>query len=145
MASIGASTLNTPIQLPPSNDNPPAGLFIIKSGSTPLTTYAIKDNTIGGIAELVRAYPNQTLTVSLIPLSTGEVTGTFLNDSITFSQGNLFASIIITTPEVSGRYILKTPSSPIPLVIEVSGPIQPSTTDNSKPWRTFNWVWNSFK
>jgi hypothetical protein len=151
-ASVGISreqdiaTLQVkPIQLeaPLSDETTPAGLFIIKSGDSILTTYATYDKALGGLAQLVRVSPNQLLTTSLIPQSTGEVSALYLGQNILFAKDSLFASASIQTPSQGGRYILKTASSPLPLIIEVIAPIQ-TEQPTKKPWGIFHFIWKWF-
>jgi hypothetical protein len=70
------------------------------------------------------------------------VTATYLGQQLTLTQGSLFATTYIQTPQTGGRYILKTTSSPIPLLIDVSAPTEPIPQHN--PWGVFNWLWKWF-
>jgi hypothetical protein len=135
-----ASLATKPVEL--SNTDIDSGQFIIKSGETILTTYATYDSNTG-LSQLVKVSPNQSLNISLIPLSTGEVTATYLDQTLTFNTSDEFASTNITTPQNGGRYILRTSSSPIPLLIEVVGEVVEQAPE-AKPWGIFNFVWEWF-
>jgi hypothetical protein len=134
-----ASLVKRPVEL--SNTNLDPGQFVIKSGGTTITTYVTYDSNVG-LAQMVKVSPNQLLSISLIPLSTGEVTATYLDQTLTFTQSSEFASANITTPSSPGRYLLKTASSPLALLIEVEEPV--SVKKESKPWGIFNFVWRLF-
>ncbi len=133
-----ASLVKRPVEL--SNTNLDPGQFVIKSGGTTITTYVTYDSNVG-LAQMVKVSPNQLLNISLIPLSTGEVTASYLDQTLTFTQSSEFASTNITTPSAGGRYLLKTTSSPLPLLIEVEVPVEKV---ESKPWGIFNFVWKLF-
>ncbi|MEY4440435.1 MAG: hypothetical protein RLY49_61 [Candidatus Parcubacteria bacterium] len=109
---------------PLSDESTPPGLFIIYSGETQLNSYATYDKSAGGLAQLVKVSPNQSLRINLVPQSTGAVSATYLGQNIQFNQGQLFATTYIQTPSTGGRYILKSPSSPVPLLIEVAEPVK---------------------
>jgi hypothetical protein len=146
MASVGiakeqdlATLATNPVSLQnPSIDNTPPGLFIVTSGTQELTSYATYDKAAGGLAQLVKTAPNQSLTISLIPQSQGDVTATYLGHTVTFTQSTPFASTYIETPSQGGRYILKTTSSPIPLLIDV---IEPPQTEPIKKENIFIRIW----
>jgi hypothetical protein len=142
MAMLQANPV--PLDAPLSDGATPPGLFIIRSGQTTLTSYATYDASLGGLAQLVKTAPTQSLSLSLIPQSEGQVTALYLGQTITFTKGSLFASTQIQTPSQGGRYILKSASSPIPLLIEVIAPIQPETPAK-KPWGIFNFLWKLFQ
>ena len=122
------------------------GHFIARQGIQPITTYATYDISLGGIAEMIKVSTNQQISISLVPLSTGEVTATYLNQTLNFTQGKSFYTTTITTPFEPGRYVLKTSSSPIPLIIEVTNPapITPKPQEVQKSWNPFNFVWKLF-
>ena len=122
------------------------GHFIARQGIQPITTYATYDAKLGGLAELIKVNPNQQITISLVPLSTGDVTANYLNQTLNFVKGKSFHSTDITTPFEPGRYTLKTASSPIPLIIEVTGPTPttPKPQTETKSWNPFNFVWKLF-
>jgi hypothetical protein len=141
---IASLALNpVPLATPRSDESTPPGLFIINSGGHTLTSYVTYDKAVGGLAQLVTVSPGQSLNISLIPQSTGPVTATYLGQDITFAQGSLFATSYITSPAHGGRYVLKTTSSPIPLLIDVIAPIQ-EEVPVSKPWGIFNFIWKWF-
>ena len=122
------------------------GHFIARQGIQPITTFATYDANLGGVAELIKVNPNQQITLSLIPLSIGEVTATYLNQTLNFVKGNTYHTATLTTPFEPGRYVLRTSSSPVALIIEVTGlePIAPKQEQESKPWGIFNFVWKLF-
>jgi len=122
------------------------GHFIATMGIQPITTFATYDANLGGLAELIKVSTNQQIKISLVPLSTGDVTATYLNQSLIFTKGKSFYSVDITTPFEPGRYVLKTASSPIPLIIEVTNPqpIAPQQQTENKPWNILNFVWKLF-
>ena len=154
MASVGVSkeqdiahlTQNPArLEAPLSDEVTPPGLFIIRSGETTLTSYATYDASLGGLAQLVKVSPNQSLHISLIPQSTGQVTATYLGQTITFTQGSLFATTYVQTPSTGGRYILKTPSSSIPLLIDVIEPLKVEEPQKQSIFiRIWNWIKESF-
>jgi len=117
----------------------PPGLFIIKSGETTLKTYLTYVPGVG-LAQLVKVSPNQLLQLSLIPQSTGQVTATYLDKVLVFTD-SIPAQTTLNTPASPGQYILETVSAPIPLLIEV---IPPPTQEESKPWGIFNFAWEWF-
>lgn len=130
-----------PIRLtPPTEDIP--GLFIITSGTQTISSYATYDSITGGLAQLIKVSPNQLLTLSLIPQSTGPVSATYLDQTLTFTD-TLPATTYLSTPAHAGRYILKTSSSPIPLLIDVIA-LQPIQPPQSKPWGPLNFIWKLF-
>jgi hypothetical protein len=96
MAMLQANPV--PLDAPLSDETTPPGLFIIRSGQTTLTSYATYDASLGGLVQLVKTAPTQSLTISLIPQSEGQVTALYLGQSITFTKGSLFASAQIQTP-----------------------------------------------
>jgi hypothetical protein len=147
IASVGfskeqelAALTQAPVKIPSLTEQelPPPGLFIITSGTQTLTTYATYDKSAGGLAQLVYTSPDQSLTLSLIPQSTGDVLATYLGQTLLFTQGSLTASTQIQTPTTGGRYILKTSSSPIPLLIEV---IEPVKIEEQKKENIFMRAW----
>jgi len=138
LASLSSKPL---ILKAPENDIPP-GHFVVKSGEQNITTYATYDSGVGGLAELIKVSPNQSLTIDLIPLSTGPVTATYLGETINFVNGNGFSRVGITSPGTGGRYVLKTASSPIPLLIEVIEPVKEVVVEKQG---AFNWLWKWFK
>jgi hypothetical protein len=122
---------------------PPPGHFVIKSGEETLTTYATYDTGVGGLAELVKVSPNQLINISLVPLSTGVVTATYLDQVLTFTLTSDSYTTNITTPANPGRYVLKTASSPVTLLIDVVAPVV-EVVPETKPWGIFNFVWEWF-
>jgi hypothetical protein len=147
MGSVGLSTEQdlasltaNPEQLEaPDEDNLPPGLFLIKSGNNILTSYATYDQAGGGLAQLVKVSPSQSLSISLVPLSTGEVNAEYLGQTITFQSSNNLSIAYITSSNNAGRYVLTTQSSPIPLLIEVEVPTEQVPT--KKPWGIFYFIW----
>jgi photosystem II stability/assembly factor-like uncharacterized protein len=147
MGSVGLSTEQdlasltaNPEQLEtPDEENLPPGLFVIKSGNNILTSYATYDQASGGLAQLVKVSPSQSLSISLVPLSTGEVTAEYLGQTITFQSSGNLSIAYITSSNNAGRYVLKTASSPIPLLIEVEVPTEQAPT--KKPWGIFYFIW----
>jgi len=117
------------------------GLFIVKSGESTLTTYATYDKTVGGIAQLIKTSPNQSLTVSLIPQGGGEVSATYLGQPLMFTQSTTYATAYITTPASGGRYVFTTSGSPTALLIEV---IEPVVIEAPKQESFFTKLWKWF-
>jgi hypothetical protein len=138
-----ASLAFRPLELKIDDEVPP-GHFVIKSGETKIATYVVYDQSIKSIAQLVKLSPNQSINISLIPVSTGEVTATYLDQTLTFNQGSQFVDVNITTPTNPGRYIIKTSSSPTPLLLEVVGGVVKEPEQELKPWGVFNFVWRWF-
>ncbi len=74
------------------------GHFVVRTGIQPITTFVTYDTNLGGLAELIKASPNQSLSISLVPLSTGEVTATYLNQVLAFVKGKSYHSANLTNP-----------------------------------------------
>jgi hypothetical protein len=134
-----------PINLP-NQEKPEPGKFVIKSGNTELISSVTYDISLKTVAQLIKVSPNESLSVLLIPLSEGDVKATYLDQVLNFknTESNIYF-VDINTPFSPGRYILKTESSPIPLIIEVIAPqTETTTTDTSKPWGVPNFIWKLF-
>ncbi|MCX6717887.1 MAG: hypothetical protein NTU76_04430 [Candidatus Taylorbacteria bacterium] len=134
------SLIRNPLVLLPRTGNEIPGLFSISNGSTTLRTYLVND--LGNLAQSVRVASGTKLTISLTPTITGEITG-LLNNSKTvyFSNNGNIAYANITLG--SGRHVLKTSASPLPLIIEVLSPAPASqTTNSSTPWlyKVLDWL-----
>jgi hypothetical protein len=132
------SLTRQPIKLPASDDTP--GLFMVSNGTTTLDNY-IANDLKKGLVQLVYVKTGDVLNVSLIPLSTGKVTGKFDGKDISFIQSpGKMVSSIITASTTPGKYFLTTQSAPLPLMIEV---LSPPPSNPVKPpgfWtRVVNW------
>jgi hypothetical protein len=127
-----ASLANNPIILKnPVMDEIPPGHFVVESLGQNVVTYITYDKTLGGLVELVKVSPNQPLTISLISLTKGRVSATYLNENLIFI-GDPLATVDIVAPEKSGKYLLNTASSPIALVIEVENSLSTDNQENNQ-------------
>ncbi|MFA5299196.1 MAG: hypothetical protein WC389_13475, partial [Lutibacter sp.] len=139
-----ASLVVKPVIIDTTPEETP-GHFVVKNNGQKIETYVIYDPRASGLSELVRVLPNQMLNLSVVSSSpiNNIATASYLNKTIYFSkEGNILAAQIIT-PEISGKYLLKSDVSPVSLVIEVIEPPKVENT-NSKPWGIFNFVWKLF-
>ena len=150
LASAGVSTeqdlasiRQRPILLPPAKKDIP-GLFIVRSWNKLVNSY-VSSEAKASIVELVRVGPNDPLNISLVPLSSGKVTGKFEGKIISFakSSGKQF-SVSVFSPSTPGKYLLSTPSSPIPLVIEVTSPVAPSKPVMAEKKGWLSWLTDIF-
>lgn len=132
-----------PLTIPATQDVPP-GLFLIRSGGMDVPTYVTYE---GGLAQLIKVLPNQSLTISFIPLSTGPVSATYLGQDVSFAPSGSFVSANITTPSRGGRFIMRTESSPLPLLIDVEVPVQAAPTEEKKSFfqSVISWFSSLFK
>jgi hypothetical protein len=149
IASVGVSTqqniatlATSPAKIPPpaTEEDTPPGLFVVYSGNTKLSSYVTYDQNVGGLAQLIKTSPKQSLKVTLNPQSQGEIIANYLGNKVTFNQGEIMATSYIVTPDSAGRYIFKTDSSPIALLVEVIQPvIQEEKKENilTKIWKWF--------
>ena len=71
---------------------------------------------------------------------------TYLNQTLNFTKGKSYYTTTLTTPFEPGRYVLKTTSSPIPLIIEVTNPqpVAKPQTESKPQWGIFNFAWKWF-
>jgi hypothetical protein len=132
------SLTRRPIKLPASYDTP--GLFIVSNGTTTLDNY-LSNDLKKGLVQLVYVKSGDVLNVSLIPLSTGKVTGKFDGKDISFIQSpGKIVSSIITASTTPGKYFLTTQSAPLPLMIEVLSPPHPNPVKPPGFWaRVMSW------
>lgn len=121
------------------------GHFIIKTSDQKIVTYVIYDPSQGGLSELVKVSPNQPLSIAVIPTiqSSDIVTAPYLDKTIYFTKDQFKLSTQIITPNVAGKYVLKTSVSPVSLIIEVVEPPKPEV-QQLKPWGIFNFLWKLF-
>ncbi len=133
------SLIRNPLILPPSEDTIP-GLFSISNGTTTLRTYLTND--MCSLAQSVRVASGTKMIISLASIVSGEITG-LLNNSKTVYFSNNGKNVSTNITLGSGRYILKTSASPLPLIIEVISPTPISqTTNSSTPWfyKVLDWL-----
>jgi hypothetical protein len=146
LASLGltkeqnfVSLIRKPLILTPSENEIP-GLFSISNGSTTLRTYLVND--LGNLAQSIRVASGTNMIISLTPTITGEITG-LLNNSKTLYFSNNGRNVSTNITLSSGRYVLKTSASPLPLIIEVHSlaPVS-QTTDNQTPlfYKVLDWL-----
>jgi len=122
-----------------SSTSSPVSLFTVSNGTTTIRTYITNDAN-NQMIQLVRVASSTPLTISFTPTDINETTGTWNNKNILFiSYGNQ-ATFKLTAPSLPGKYYLNTPSSPLPLVIEVLN-IQP-IQNNPATWvsRVLKWL-----
>ena len=77
--------------------------------------------------------------------SKNKITGSFNGSSVVFNKKNgteVVAEII--SPSTPGKYLLSTPSSPIPLVIEVTSPVAPSKPVMAEKKGWLSWLTDIF-
>lgn len=107
-----------PLSLVPGEEKPP-GLYFVSASGTPLTAFVSSDAE-HPLMELVRVAPGSVLDISLVPLSSAKVTGTFAGKPVAFfaSRGKEVHAVV-AAPTEPGRYFLMTAASPLPLAVEV--------------------------
>ena len=88
----------------------PDGLFTIKNIKTNIKSFISSDSK-NKLIQLIKVSPQMILTISL----KGETTGKWNGQTVTFRDD----SVVITVPKKAGRYYLVTPTSVIPLAIDV--------------------------
>ena len=104
------------------------GIFTISNINNITRTYLINDPTYS-LSEEIRVASGTSLVISILPIIKGGITGSWSNGKTTnFILNDKTATAKVTMSSV-GKYILKTPASPLPLVIDVIGP---STTENNQ-------------
>ena len=124
----------TPIQLTVPQKNIPTGLFTVTASGTPVSIFATA-NATSRVIETVRVTSGAPLAIHLIPTAKGKVTGIFRGEAIAFTATKNDVVTSLVAPTALGSYVLSTPSSPLPLIIQVVAPSPPkaSTPATSPP------------
>jgi hypothetical protein len=104
------------------------GIFTVSNGNSIVRTYLIND-PIYSLSEEIRVASGTSLVISVLPIIKGEVIGTWSNGKTTNFILNDKNAVAKVTMSSVGKYVLKTPASPLPLVIDV---IAPSMTENGQ-------------
>jgi len=117
------SLSHNPVRLPMSQDSLPTNLFTVNTGTTTLRTFITNDSNYK-LIQLVRVDPGTSIVVSLIPISKADITGMWDDEKIHFKLDHNRAVFNFISPSISGKYLLVTPASLLPLSVEViDGPI----------------------
>ena len=101
----------------PLQDNIPGVYKVIVDGKV-RSTY-LTNNTEGDLSQLVRVAEGTSMTISLLPIDSTDLSIKWNNGKTAqFNMQDKTATIKVTMSK-AGEYILKTPASPLPLIIKV--------------------------
>lgn len=134
LSSIGISTaqnlislIRNPIIMQSDSYSVP-GIFTVSTSNNVTRTYLINDGK-EGLSEEVRVASGTPMLISVLPITKGDITGIWNNgktSDFTLNGNSAEAKVVIRSP---GKYVLKTPASPLPLIINV---IAPSSSENNQ-------------
>jgi hypothetical protein len=110
-----------------------------------VTPYFTSDAVVP-LGESVTLYSKDTITVSVIPTTKAKVSAKFNGKALSFEQTGKAVTVDITVPETSGRYILTTNASPLPLLIraEKSKLVELPVPVSYKDKGLFGWIASFF-
>ena len=122
-------------------ENIPKGLFVIKSSGKDVPTYLTYNKDVKSLSQLIKVSPGEKLYISIVPQNKEGIKGSYLGKDVIFDQGSSYINTYIKAPLSTGRYVFKTNSSPLTLLIDVTVVNQPVKIKTG----FWNWLSGLFK